>query len=148
MAQMNLYATTFTILLFIFSSPSFADGQLPKTLSCSSAKDPSYCEKQKVNFTAAWPKANSGDYMSQRTVSFCLRSGCSGSVQIDFKAACSWETVISGSAMGDASDASNFREACRRTGAIDRGDAETQGRTLYGRIYKKVISRKLPYVPS
>ena len=86
-------ATAFAFLL-LAQSPVFAAPPAPETTSCVLAKDISYCLKQKKQFLAAWPKANTGDYHAQRTIAFCLLSGCSEAVTINLKDACAWATVI------------------------------------------------------
>lgn len=136
------------ILLIGLSAQAFAENQRPKMLSCTQSQDRPYCEKQKANFSAAWPKANGGDYMSQRGVAFCLFSGCSGAVEVDLKAACIWQIVIVGTEKADSTDAANFRQACRRLDAADLSDAEAQARISYGRIFKRLLTKKLPLIPA
>jgi hypothetical protein len=146
--SMIRYAMSLAILLTGFSAQALAENPSPKMLSCAQSQDRPYCEKQKTNLAAAWPKANAGDYMSQRGVAFCLLSGCSGAVEIDLKAACVWQIVILGTEKSDSSDTANFRQACRRLDAADLSDAEAQARISYGRIFKRLLTIKLPLIPA
>lgn len=102
--------------------------------SCDFAADRSYCLVQQDQFREEWPKANRGDYPSQRNVAFCLLHGCDGAVAVDGVAACAWRTVIIASdAAWDSGDMERYRVDCG--GVREKGAA--MARVLYRRIYNR-----------
>lgn len=141
------YALLASVFLFALHGPVLSASLAPKTLSCARSADAKYCERKKSDFLASWPKANTGDYMGQRNVAFCLLSGCKGSVEVDFQAACAWSIVIVSTDKSDATDVMNFRQSCGRLDADHRAAAEMVARASYGKIYKSLMTKPLPYEP-
>jgi hypothetical protein len=135
------------MMLFACHGIAFASEPSPKTLSCAGAEDARYCEHLKSDFLASWPKANSGDYMSQRNVAFCLLSGCQGAVEVNFLKACTWAIVIAGADEADSTDRRNFVQSCRRVSPAEMTTAETDARQSFARIYKRLMTKPLPYLP-
>lgn len=133
------------ILTLGWNFPAYAAAVQPATLSCAVAEDPGYCASQRQDFLKAWPKANSGDYLAQRQIAFCYSSGCSGLVQINLVKACTWETVIVSTEKSDVTDAFNFRQVCEQLTPVDRNIANNAALSLYGKIYKNLMTKPLPY---
>jgi hypothetical protein len=133
--------------LLCLQSVALGADPAPATLSCTVAADTRYCETQKKSFLTAWPAANAGDYMAQRTVSFCLLYGCKGAVAIDLPKACTWSTLIVSTEKSGSSDAFNFHQACQTLTREQRTASTGAAMILFGNISKKLMTKPLPYEP-
>lgn len=102
--------------------------------SCDMASNKDYCLVQQQQFREEWPKANKGDYASQRNVAFCMMHSCDGAVKVDGVGACAWRTVIIASdGPWDSGDVTNYRSDCA---GVKRDGAE-MAKILFRKIYKR-----------
>ena len=124
----------------VFSvSPLQAGDIIPVTKSCPSGESQPNCERWAKDFKTAVELAYKGDNGAQRTVAFCLSTGCHGAVTIDQVASCSWHLVIANSGSTTVLDGSNTRNTCRPMTAPQKDEARALASGLVQKIYKRPL---------
>jgi hypothetical protein len=140
MAAKRLTATMLALACWT-AAASAADYRVDDYLPpCSSSKI-SACEEQK-SIRRDWKKAFAGDYQGQRNVSFCLSTGCDGTMRTDLILGCAWRVVIlaSKSRLITSGDEANHQTYCSlKLTDGDRDNAMTAARDLFQKIYRKPL---------
>jgi hypothetical protein len=137
--------TASLVFVLAWEIPSQAAKVKPQPSSCQFAADPAWCQVKFDAFAGDLPKANRGDYLAQREIAFCFSGGCDGAVAIDMIKACTWQTVIVSTDKSDVTDAFNYRYQCELLKQPDRDTAKAAAATLFVTIYKRPMSKPLPY---
>lgn len=80
-------------------------------------------------------------YQAQRNVTYCLWSGCDGSVQQNKNLGCAWNVVIlaSGSPKIIDLDVTSLEKCLREQGPVNLGVIKSQAAALFQTIYKRQI---------
>ncbi|WSH66109.1 hypothetical protein U8Q05_06400 [Rhizobium ruizarguesonis] len=118
-------------------SPLQAGDITPVTKSCQPGAKQAQCERWVQDIKKAVELAYKGDHGAQRTIAFCLSTGCHGAVAIDKVASCSWHLVIANSGSTTVLDSSNTRNTCRPMTADQKDEARALASDLVQKIYKR-----------
>jgi hypothetical protein len=138
------------IFFCVLSAGAFAgDFRIEDRFRSCSSEDRYDCRSNQKQLKSEFPRAMKGDYQAQRNVSYCLSSGCGGSITVDKMLGCAWRIVVlaSGSSKLDNADQSNFQHFCS-SGLTndDRAIATAQARRLFHAIYRRDMADG-PWIP-
>jgi hypothetical protein len=81
-----------------------ADDYINTAVECRQTADPGACERIRTAWDRNYTDALSGSYDAQRTISFCLSTGCEQAIREDRTLGCAWRLVISGSGHPEAGE--------------------------------------------
>ncbi|MDQ0563343.1 hypothetical protein QO004_005152 [Rhizobium mesoamericanum] len=115
-----------------------ADSYVAK-ISCLQSDAAERCEQIRAHWTGLYADAIAGRIESQRTISFCLSTGCDRAIVVLPVLGCAWRQVIAGSHNPKVNDADRAnvdrycgRHALDEAGRKNAGDQSQRWLTLLG----------------
>ena len=108
-----------------------ASDYIDSAVDCSQTGNATGCESTRKGWAHDFDDAIAGKYEAQKTVAYCLSTGCSGAIKIDAILGCAWQKVAIGTANRDG-DIASLAQYCGRDylDLTGQGAAETEARTL------------------